>query len=58
MTDVVVFGFGCLVASMCAAAIGVLVQAARQDGAKNESRPSPVTPRSQPVRRAVDRATI
>ena len=58
MTDVVVFGFGCLVTSMCAAAIGVLVQAARQDGAKGEFRPSPATPLPQPVRRAVDRTTF
>jgi hypothetical protein len=33
MNDVVLFGSGCLVASMCAGAVGVLMYGARWDGA-------------------------
>jgi hypothetical protein len=53
MTDVVLFAFGCLVASMCAAAIGILMQAARQDGAvvaEVAPRRIRVTTQPEPVR--------
>lgn len=56
MTDIVVFGFGCLVTSMCAAAIVTLLQAARQDGIKDELRRRPVTQIPQPAGRAAERA--
>ena len=36
MTDAVIFGFGCLVTLMCAAAIALLLRAASLDGRPQE----------------------